>query len=70
VGFDFDNCGLAGEPMAVAAPRPVFGIFDEFALYWIAVDVAKLLRKLALREDVEIVITVLPEAGTVALETL
>src|SRR6185437_7373404 len=68
VGFDFDLSGLACEPVAIAAPWPVFGIFDESAGDGIAVNVAKLLDEFGLGEDVEVVVIELPEAGPFAFE--
>jgi len=63
VGFDFDGAGFAGLPVEEAAPGPVFGLFDEAAFDWIAVDVLELLDELGLGEDVEIVVASLPELG-------
>jgi hypothetical protein len=68
VGFDFDLFCFACEPVAVAAPWPVFGIVDEAARYWIAVDVTELLDELGLGEDVEVVVARLPELWTLAFE--
>jgi len=56
--------------VAVAAPGPVFGILDQGRLYGIAVDVAELFGELFLGEDVEVVITRLPELRAVTPETL
>ena len=61
MGFDFDMSCFACEPVSVAAPWPVFGIFDEAACHRVAVDVAELLDELGLGEDVEVVIAALPE---------
>ena len=61
VGFDFDCFYFACEPMAVAAPWPVFGVFDQAALNRIAVDVAQLFHELSLCEDIEIIVPGLPE---------
>ena len=69
MGFDFDSARVAGEPVAVAAPRPVFGAGDEAAFDGVAVDVAELLDKLPLRENVEVVVASLPELWAVALES-
>lgn len=55
--------------MSVAAPWPVFGVFDEASCDWIAVDVAELFYEPRLSEDVEVVVAVLPELWTLALES-
>ncbi len=69
MGFDFDDSAFTCEPVAVAAPWPVFGFIDEAALDGIAVDVAKFLGELPLREDVEIVVALFPEMLAVASES-
>lgn len=53
--------GGAGEPVDVAAPGPVFGVFDETFFDGIAVDVVELLVELGAGEDVEVVVAALPE---------
>jgi hypothetical protein len=70
VGFDFDGAGFAGLPVEETAPGPVFGILDEPALDGIAVDVLELLYEFGLGDDVEVVITGLPELGAGAFEEL
>lgn len=54
--------------MAIAAPRPVFGLFYYTALHWIAVDVAQFFDELGTSKDVEIVIVGQPKVGMEALE--
>ena len=54
--------------MAIAAPRSVFGIHHEAALYGVAMDVAKLLSELRLREGVDVIVANLPEPHSLALE--
>lgn len=68
VGFDFDSTDFAGEPVAVGAPWPIFGILCEAALDGVAMDVAKFLCELSLTDDVEILIAGLPELRAVAFE--
>lgn len=70
IGFQMDAAGLAGEPVAITAPWPVFRAFDEGTLYWIAVHIAKLLPELPSREDVEVVVVELPKARSVASQLL
>ena len=43
VGFDVDAAFFSGEPVVVAAPGPVFGVFYEAAFYRVAVEVAEFL---------------------------
>ena len=54
--------------MIEAAPAVVFGVGDESASDWIAVDVADLLHELARCEGVEVVVTGLPELFAAAFE--
>ena len=68
MGFDFDSTDFPGEPVAIAAPRPIFGILYETALDGVAMDIAKFLGELGLAEDVEIVVANLPELRAVAFE--
>jgi hypothetical protein len=68
VGFDFDATGLAGEVVAVAGPGPVFGLFDVAAIDGVAVHVLQFFNVLAVGEDVEVVVTSLPELLAVAFE--
>jgi hypothetical protein len=56
--------------VTVAAPRPVFGFFDESSDDWVAVDVTELLDEFGVGEDVEVVITALPELFAIAFEPL
>lgn len=70
MGFDLDSALFAGEPVAEAAPGPVFRFLDETACNRIAVDVAELFYELALGEDVEVVVADLPELLAVAFEGL
>ena len=55
--------------MAKAAPLPVLGTLTQSALYWIAMNVAKLLRKLRVVANVEIVVPLLPEMIRIANQT-
>ena len=52
---------LSGEPWAVAGVGPVFRRFDESGSYGIPVDVRELFCELGARDDVEVVVTLLPE---------
>jgi hypothetical protein len=61
VGFDLDSADFSGGPVVEAAPGPIFGPLDEAALDGIAVDVLELLDELGMGEDVEVVVTGLPE---------
>ena len=70
MGFDFDRGSFAGQPMAVAAPGPIFGLFDQTPRDWVAMDVAELLCDLRLRQDVEVVIAPLPELRAVVFQPL
>ena len=56
--------------MTIAAPGPVFGVKDEASGDWIAVDIAELFEPLGVREDVEVVVTGLPELFAVAFQEL
>ena len=56
--------------MAVAAPWPVFGTFDEVTFDGIAVDVLEFLDVFLVGEDVEVVVAGLPELFVVAFEEL
>lgn len=56
--------------MKEAAPWPVFGFSDEAAFDGVAVDVAELFDEFRMGEDVEVVITLLPELGPDAFEEL
>ena len=69
-GFDLDAARDSREPVAVAAPWPVFGVFDEARLDRVAVEIAKLLVEFGAREDVEVVVAALPELRAVTLELL
>jgi hypothetical protein len=70
MGFDFHLAGLAGGPVAIAAPRPIVGLFNEAAHDGIAMDVLELFDELGVGEDVEVVVAALPELRTSALESL
>ena len=69
-GFDFYSAGFPGEVVAIAAPWPIFGGFDEAAYDWVSVDVPELLDVLSVGEDVEVVVAGLPELFAVAFEAL
>ena len=66
VGFDFYAGLFAGSPVAVAAPRPVFGALDQAAFDRVSVDVLELFNELVIGKDVEVVVAFFPEVGTVA----
>ena len=68
MGFDLDSADFSGGPVVEAAPGPVFEFFDEAARDGIAVDVLELLDELGMGEDVEVVVTGLPESGAGALQ--
>jgi hypothetical protein len=68
VGFDLDSADFSGGPVVEAAPGPIFGPLDEAALDRIAMDVLELLDEFGLGEDVEVVVTGLPELGAGAFE--
>ena len=70
MGFDFDPRFFACEPVAVTAPWPVFRFVDQATRDRIAVDIAKLLDQFGLRDDVEIVITALPQLRPIRFEPL
>ena len=59
--FNFHHSTLARRVMAEAAPLPVLWFFHQSALNGIAMDITKLLDKLAVAPNVEIVIPRLPE---------
>ena len=59
--FNFHSSCATGCVVAKAAPLPVFRAFAQTALYRVSMDVAKLLHKLRVVPDVEIVIALLPE---------
>lgn len=56
--------------MAIAAPLPVFGLFYQTSLEWVAMDVAELFTELGLGEDVEVVVVELPETRMISFELL
>ena len=68
VGFDLDATLFAGKVMAVARPWPVFRSFDEVSLDWIAVNVFQLLYILLMGQNVEVVVTALPEPRSIPFE--
>ena len=68
LGFDLHAAGFTCKVVAEAAPEPVFRLFDEAIFDGIAMDVAELFNELRVREDVEVVITGLPELFAVAFE--
>lgn len=49
--------------MAKAGPRPILGFFDQSASDRIAVDIAELFHEFPVSEDIEVIITRLPELG-------
>ena len=60
--LDLDSADFAECVVAVAAPGPVFGLFDESTMDGIAVDVLEFLDALRWGEDIEVVVTGLPES--------
>lgn len=69
MGFDFDEGGFAGGPVAEAGPDVVFGFLDETAGHGVAMDVAELLDEFSVGEDVEVVVAGLPELEAWAFES-
>ena len=67
-GFDFYWAGFADGVVVEAAPAVVFGAFDQAAGYWVAVDVADFFHEFVGGEDVEVVVTGLPEVFAGAFE--
>jgi hypothetical protein len=65
-----DATFFSGEAVAVTAPGPVFRFFHQTFFDGIAMDVAEFFDELSPRDDVEIVLTALPEVRTVAFEAL
>ena len=59
--FDLDGAEFAERVVAVAAPGPVFGMRDESAMDWVAVDVLQFLDALLGITHIEVVISRLPE---------
>jgi hypothetical protein len=68
MGFNLDSARLAGEVVTEATPWPVFRFFDEASFDRVAVEVAQLFDRLFVGEDVEVVVTGLPEVGSFTLE--
>ena len=62
VGFDLDRPSLAGSPVPESRARPILGLGDPSPGDGIAMDVTQLLRKLSMREDIEVVVARLPKA--------
>ena len=60
--LDPDDAVFAGGIEAEAAPPPVFGAIHQSASHGILMNVAKLLGKLAVSADIEIVKAALPDA--------
>ena len=54
--------------MEKAAPAPVFGLFGQSTSDGIAMDVTELFDEFLLSEDIEVVITALPELWPFAFE--
>jgi len=61
VGLDFDRTDFAGCPVVEAAPLPIFGFVDQAARDGVAVNVLDFFGELGMGEDVEVVVTGLPE---------
>ena len=61
LGFDFHGTHLPCLPMTEAAPNPVSGIVHESACDRVVMNVMQLLFPFAIGDDVEVVITSLPE---------
>ena len=68
--FDFHWGVLAGQPVARAAPWPVFGLLNQTFCDRVLMDVAEFLCDLRLSQDIEIVITSLPELWAIFFESL
>ena len=64
---DLDGTGQAVEVGQVTGVGPVFGVSDEAPGDGVAVDVPDLFDSLGLREDVEVVVAVLPEGSVCCL---
>lgn len=64
------RCRFAERVAAVAAPGPVFWLFDEATVDGVAVDVFQFLDALLGSANVEVVVTGLPEASVGCLEFL
>ena len=62
-----DGWEIAGEVVAAAGVRPVFGLDDEAAGDRVAMHVVELLQSLLPGEDVEVVVTGLPKGLGVGL---
>ena len=62
VGFDLDRPSLAGSSVPETRPRPILGLGGQSPGDGIAVDVAQLLHKLSMREDIEVIVARLPKA--------
>ena len=62
VGFDLDRPSLAASPVPETRPRPILGLGDPSPGDGIAVDGARLLHKLSMREDIEVIVARLPKA--------
>ena len=59
--LDLDGSNFVCCIVTIAAPGPVFGLFYKTAMDGIAVDVLQFLDALCTSEDVEVVVTGLPE---------
>jgi hypothetical protein len=70
VGFDFDGGGFDGCVVVEAAPAVVLGFRDEASGDWVAVDVLDFLFEFTGSEDVEVVVTGLPEVAALPLRSL
>ena len=58
-----DGALLAIQVRQVAGVWPVFGFEYEASCYWIAVQVASFLDKFLHRDDIEVVVAVVPEGS-------
>ncbi len=70
VGFDLGRPSMTGKPVTVTALWPLLRPFHEAALYRVAVHVAKLLLELCVSENLEVVVSTLPELWAVPLSFL
>ena len=68
-GLDFNSSLAASCMMEKAAPRPVFGALPQSLLHRVPMNVMKLLYKLRLIANVEIVVALLPEMVAVSDQT-
>jgi hypothetical protein len=54
--------------VAEAGPGPIFWFLYQSASYWVAVHIFQLFYLLALGEDIEVIVTRLPEGAFLPLD--